>query len=265
VTGFVSTKVQALPCYLATSGEMSDASANANLCKALSNLRQLVGDHLLIADQSVAFDPNSAYWVDSEAFSRQVEAALRQGDVPSSPETAAALAEAVALYQGDFLAGLYVRDAPAFEEKVLAERKRLRGLALQALHVLVGYHAARGEHAQARHLYQESLVLKRQIGNQRGVALTLACVGKLAQTVGDYAEARQHYCQALVLLSFIQHHPAAEKQVRDQVASVLSELKARLAPEVVAAAEEQGKTRTLEEVVEPFLAWRPATSLSKGA
>jgi predicted ATPase/DNA-binding SARP family transcriptional activator/uncharacterized protein HemY len=163
VTGFVSSKALALLCYLAATGrphlrpalagllwgEMPDASANTNLRKALSNLRQLVGDHLIFAQQSVAFDRDSAHWLDSEAFGQQVEAALGRGeDLPSS-ETAAGLAQAFDLYRGDFLAGFYVRDAPDFEEWVLTERERLRELARRALHALAGHHAARGENIPA--------------------------------------------------------------------------------------------------------------------
>lgn len=163
VTGFVSSKVQALLCYLALTGqphlrpalagllwgEVPEARANTNLRKALSNLRQLVGDHLSVTNQSVSFDRDSAYWLDAEVFGQQVEAALRCGDEAPSPETAAALSQAVALYQGDFLAGFYVRGAPDFEEWALAERERLRELALRALYLLEGYHAARGENAPA--------------------------------------------------------------------------------------------------------------------
>src|SRR5262245_33883986 len=60
VTSFVSSKAQALLIYLAVTGraysreelaahfwgDMLDASARANLNKALSNLRKLVGSHL---------------------------------------------------------------------------------------------------------------------------------------------------------------------------------------------------------------------------
>jgi predicted ATPase/DNA-binding SARP family transcriptional activator/Tfp pilus assembly protein PilF len=164
LTGFVSAKVQALLCYLAVTGrphfrpalagllwgEMAEASANTNLRKALSNLRKLVGDHLIIDGSAVAFDRDSAYWLDAEAFSAGIEGALEDSrEPPLSPGTALSLAEAVALYQGDLLDGFYVRGAPAFEEWVVAERERLRELALRGLHLLVGYHAARGENTQA--------------------------------------------------------------------------------------------------------------------
>ena len=75
-----------------------------------------------------------------------VPLALRES--PVSRAGAAALAGAVDLYRGGFLADLHVHRAPAFEEWLLLQRERLRILALQALHGLVDYHAARSQPAQ---------------------------------------------------------------------------------------------------------------------
>src|SRR5215217_3164586 len=68
--GVLSAKAQALLCYLAATGrpqsrsalaallwgEMPDEDARANLRQALTRLRPLVGDHLTIARDAVAFD-----------------------------------------------------------------------------------------------------------------------------------------------------------------------------------------------------------------
>ena len=55
----------------------------------------------------------------------------------------AGLARAASLYQGDLLAGLAVAEPP-FEEWLLAERERLRELALEALARLLAHHRAEG-------------------------------------------------------------------------------------------------------------------------
>ncbi len=57
--------------------------------------------------------------------------------------------QAIILYQGDFLAGFYVRDAPEFEEWMLAQRARYRELALHTLHTLAEHHLSRGEYGRA--------------------------------------------------------------------------------------------------------------------
>ncbi|MCA9930175.1 MAG: tetratricopeptide repeat protein [Anaerolineales bacterium] len=138
-----------------------------------------------------------------------------------------------------------------------------------------------GEHDEARHLYEEGLRLQREIGHQRDMALTLNSLGSLAQAAGKWAEARAHYRQALkmataieslpvalailngwgellahegekvhalVLLTFVLHHPAAEKQTQDAVSRFLDELKPQLSAQIVAAAEEAGKAQTLAKV-----------------
>jgi DNA-binding SARP family transcriptional activator len=77
VSGFVSSKVQALLCYLAVTkrphsretlaallwGDMPDAEAKANLRNALSNLRKLVGDYIQTDRESAAFNHTRTYAV----------------------------------------------------------------------------------------------------------------------------------------------------------------------------------------------------------
>jgi DNA-binding SARP family transcriptional activator len=167
VTGFISSKVQALLCYLAVSGrphtrsalagllwgDMPEDAARVNLRQAIANLRRLVAPHLIITRQTLAFDWESPYWLDVEVFSQGINKALghstngnvnENGNLPTS-SAIASLTEAVELYQGEFLEGFQVRDALAFEEWVLLQRERFRGLALQGLHMLSTYHASQGE------------------------------------------------------------------------------------------------------------------------
>jgi DNA-binding SARP family transcriptional activator len=178
VTGFYSAKSQALLFYLAVTGQshtrpalagllwadLPETDALMNLRQVLTNLRKLVGDHLTITRQTVAFNRASDYWLDVAVFQAGVEgvyqpspppfASLRSpppswerglGGEGMSPEVER-LRQAVDLYQGDFLAGFYVRDAPVFEEWLLAQQARLRELALDALQKLTAYFARRGDY-----------------------------------------------------------------------------------------------------------------------
>ncbi len=159
VRGFVSAKAQALLTYLAVTGrphsrdalatllwgDMPEGDARSSLRQALSNLQKLVGSHLLVTRQTVAFDQARDYWLDTHVFLSLLQDAR---SVTGSAHRRR-LREAVELYGGDFLEGFYVRDAPDFDEWAVGQRERLRQLVLQALHELAVHHSVRGEYAQA--------------------------------------------------------------------------------------------------------------------
>jgi DNA-binding SARP family transcriptional activator len=60
------------------------------------------------------------------------------------------LQQAVDLYRGDFLAGFFLDDSPAFEEWMLLKREWLRREALQALSQVAEHHEQQGRYAQAQ-------------------------------------------------------------------------------------------------------------------
>ncbi len=154
VSGFISAKTQALLFYLAVTGrphtrdslagllwgDMPETQAGKNLRNALSNLRSLVGPHLLITRDDVAFERQSLHWLDVEAFLSALADDVSKKDLRT-------LHNAVELYQGDFLEGFYAGAALPLEEWVLGRRSLLKGLMLQALHTLVVKHLEREEHA----------------------------------------------------------------------------------------------------------------------
>jgi WD40 repeat protein/DNA-binding SARP family transcriptional activator len=161
VTGFVSSKAQALVYYLAATrrdhtreslagllwSELPDAAARRNLRNALSNLRKLIGPYLCITRHTAALNQDSGYAVDSLHFVELLSSVPR--DASPGSEDLDPLHAAVELYQGEFLAGFYVPKAPLFEEWALRERERLR-LALEGvLERLVQGHIARGEYKRA--------------------------------------------------------------------------------------------------------------------
>jgi predicted ATPase/DNA-binding SARP family transcriptional activator len=161
-------------------GDMPETVAMTNLRKALANLRKLVGLHLDITRQAVAFNRDNAYWLDVEQFEANA------GDV-SNERAIKKLHEAVDLYQGDYLDGFYVRNAPNFEAWVLTQRTRLRALAVEGLHTLAHYHTERGEAERAlainyttrllalepwREEAHRQMMLLLALGGQRSAALT---------------------------------------------------------------------------------------------
>jgi TolB-like protein/DNA-binding SARP family transcriptional activator len=104
--------------------DRGDEQARDSLKHSLTRLRQCfpsVAASPIVADrQSVRLDP-AAVTSDTAAFERLV-----------SEATADSLERATALYRGDLLDGIGIRD-PAFEDWLLVERQRLRNLVEDAL------------------------------------------------------------------------------------------------------------------------------------
>src|SRR5262249_37464424 len=112
--------------------------ARQSLRQALATLRRALRPHaILLADHRDARLEGSRLDVDAVKF----EALVGERSID-------ALERAVELYQGDLLAGIRVKEPP-FDEWLLAERERLRALALSALARLLAHHesAARTEPA----------------------------------------------------------------------------------------------------------------------
>jgi predicted ATPase/DNA-binding SARP family transcriptional activator len=199
LTGFVSTKAQALLCFLAITsrphfraelagllwGEKSEAVAAGNLRKALSNLNHLAGSHLTITRQTVAFDQASPHWLDVERFRSKLEA----GPPSQGPDQ---WREAVELYQGDLLQGFYVRDAPAFEDWLTGERERLKTLAVGALQRLAAHYGTRRDPALGLEYARRLLALEpwREEAHQHMMRL-LAQAGQRSAALAQYELCRR--------------------------------------------------------------------------
>jgi DNA-binding SARP family transcriptional activator/predicted ATPase len=154
VTGFISSKAQALLFYLAVTGtthareslaallwgDMPAQQASKNLRNVLSNLRALVGEHIGISRYDVAFETAAPHWLDVELFLTALGDDASKQDIQN-------LHRAVELVQGDFLEGFYAGDTLGFEEWALGKRSLLNTLMVQALHTLVVKHLERQEYA----------------------------------------------------------------------------------------------------------------------
>lgn len=212
VTGFISAKAQALLFYLVVTrrphareslagllwGEMSETRASKNLRNALSNLRSLVGQHLLITRTEVAFNQAASYWLDIENFTTMLTGDLARKDLQL-------LHNAVELYIGDFLEGFHCNEALMFEEWMLGQRALLKGLAVQALHTLVVNHSAREEHAAGIDYAQRLLTLEPwREETHRHMMLLLARSRQRSAALAQYETCRR------VLASELGVEPMAE-------------------------------------------------------
>ncbi len=92
-------------------------------------------EYLSINNGSVSFKCSSRYWLDTEAFETQVISCQGIPGQRLTPQQAAHLEEAVDLYVGDLLEGIY-------EDWCLYDRERLGLLYLNALSKLMVFHEA---------------------------------------------------------------------------------------------------------------------------
>ena len=106
--------------------------ALANLRSLLSTLRRSLKPWLRVDRQTVAFNHDTDYRLDVNAFTALL-AQSRRGDEINYD----ALAEAAALFRGNFLEGFHVREARGFEEWALLEREHLQRQAVNALLTLI--------------------------------------------------------------------------------------------------------------------------------
>lgn len=162
VTGFESQKVRALLAYLvANEGKpisrellasllwsgKSPESSRRNLRQALHNLRSACAavdpstPVIQVQRHDLEIDPDLELFLDVREFERGIERAFAD----TLPDTAV-LAAAARHYEGDFLAGFFIKDSPPFEEWMILEQERLREAAIEAYRVLLRIHLAAGEH-----------------------------------------------------------------------------------------------------------------------
>lgn len=115
----------------------TEASARANLRRALADLRQAIGDqqatppYLHTTRQTVGFHTASDAWVDLIAFGTLLESAKS-----SLGQNVQQLEDAVELYRGPFLEGFSLADSPEFEEWMVLTREQHFRQVMEALHRL---------------------------------------------------------------------------------------------------------------------------------
>jgi DNA-binding SARP family transcriptional activator/predicted ATPase len=166
VVSLETAKARALLFYLAVTqqphsrdhlvdllwSEMGQAQARRNLTATVTTLRKQLAPFVSVEPDRIAFNLVMPHQLDVARFRHHVSDGHAQGDME-------ALQMAIALYRGDFLAGLAVKDAFAFEEWLFAEREQLREQMLQAMQRLVEHAIARDEYATGVELAQRLLAL----------------------------------------------------------------------------------------------------------
>jgi ABC-type oligopeptide transport system substrate-binding subunit/DNA-binding SARP family transcriptional activator len=173
----------ALLAYLLVSGEAHSRQhlvdllfdnaddPRASLRWTLSKLRRAIGARYILSDrQQIGFDFASEYWLDVSAF--------EAGDL--------------ALYHGDFLEGLHVRDAYRFEDWAFYQRERLRGSYERALTEHLERYEGQGDDASLVETAHHMLRLDNLREDwYRALMRAYARLGKREAALAQYAQCRQ--------------------------------------------------------------------------
>ncbi|MCE7985584.1 MAG: hypothetical protein DYG89_30785 [Caldilinea sp. CFX5] len=223
VTKFRSVKNQALFAYLAIEAERPHAratltgllwpeeteeAARQNLRQALFQLRTILtpkgekeSDFLLITPTTVQFNQAANQWVDVTHFTRLIDACERHEhrDPTQCQPCMHRLAQAVDLYRGPLLEGLFVEQSPELEQWLLLKREALHHQMVTALHTLAGWHLSTGDQSAAyrfaqrqieldplrEEAYQQAMRALAQSGqSSEALALYLTCSQRLYDELG---------------------------------------------------------------------------------
>ena len=234
LTGFESDKERALLAYLAEESqqphrreklagllwpERTEAAARNNLRRVLSNLRRLLGDRtqtclpfLLVAGQTIRFNPDCDAWIDTRTFARLLG--------PPGPQAITQLEKAIRLYRGAFLEDLSVVGSPACEEWIVLCRERYQRLTMQALHHLVQEYEKQGRYDRALELAWRQLALEPWWEEaHRQLIRLLALSGRRSEALAQYVKCRR------VLAEELGAAPSTEtttlyEQIRDDTLAV---------------------------------------------
>jgi predicted ATPase/DNA-binding SARP family transcriptional activator len=169
-------KAVALLAYLAVTGgshsrdslatllwpEYDQSRARAYLRHALSLLNRTLGSEWLTADrQTAGLNLDAGLWLDVDQFRSLLSAWQDHGhpEADICPECLDALAEAVELYQGDFLAGFTLRDSAMFDEFQFFQTEGLKDQLASGLERLVRWHSDQSEYEPAIELARRWLAL----------------------------------------------------------------------------------------------------------
>ena len=234
---FAARRAEVLLVYLAMTGQPHEREALATMLwddrtqkRSLANLRSLLAQlpadikpYLVTTRRTVVFAPAAEIWLDAAVFATKFGAEV---DRVASAD--------LALYQGEFLHGVFVPESRGLEEWIALTRERLRLISLNA-------HRQAAQTALHLRRYEEGVLLARQLVNLDPLRETSQrLLMRLLARAGEYNAALRQYAdlQAL-LLAELGVAPAEET--------------ARLAERVRAARGRPAGARNLTQHLTPFV------------
>ena len=208
VTGLVSLKAKALLAYLAVErcaiarsdlagllwSDFPEEAARRNLRVEISKLRQDLDRYLVFTRQEARLKPDAHFQIDVHEFEDNLAALHKNRPLPDLKR----LAQAAALYRGDFLHGLQMRDAPLLDDWLLMERVRLRQAAVELLDALVRSAIEHQDYPTGLAAVRKSLTIDNlREESHRQLMLLLALSGDRSASVAQYESTRRILVQEL--------------------------------------------------------------------
>lgn len=204
--GFRSVKNEALLAYLALTANRShlrpalagllwpeepEDAARRNLRQALFQLRRVLGaaGSAVIVDQNTVRFADTDIWTDAGAFNHLFHlcAHHEHAGLDRCASCMMRCAEAVALYRGEFLQGLFIDDSPALEEWLLMQREWFHARCMEMLDALAAWHEANAEFQVAYRYAQRQIELDplREEAHRRAMRV-LALAGQRSAALAAY-------------------------------------------------------------------------------
>ena len=192
-------KAMALLAYLAVAGDRHGRDelaellfarqdrdrGRSNLRQALSLLRDATGDR-------VGADKEAVWLPDGPDLRVDVRELRRLSALEPGAGNADRLAEAAALFRGEFMAGFFLKDSPGFEQWQESQRDDLQRARASLLRRLADHHAARGEWAAAIDRARQRLALDPlDESSHRGLIELLARSGERSAALRQYERCRE--------------------------------------------------------------------------
>jgi DNA-binding SARP family transcriptional activator len=217
LTAFRSDKARALLAYLVVEeerphprdtlaellwGDYPQEAARASLRQVLSNLRQAFAalepapePLLTITRQNVTLTgSHPELWVDARRFDELMSEAARHvhQELARCSACISHLGEASELYQGDFLAGLFLPDSPTFDEWRLLQQEARHQEMLTALNALTIYYGVMGEEERVlTYAHQTLALVPWHEAAHRQVMNALVRLGRRNEALAHYEQCRQ--------------------------------------------------------------------------
>ncbi len=166
-------------------GEESESKAQASLRQALSKLKAIAHEFLILEKATVAFDRAQKYQLDVEE--------LTPDNRPQTTDNAARrLPSAVGIYRGDFLSTLTIKNAPDFEVWVLEQREKYRARAAEWLQRVAQANLDAGDERAALDALNRLVALDTWNENaQQQKMRVLARLGKRKDALAQYQNLKE--------------------------------------------------------------------------
>ncbi len=170
-------------------GEGSETEAQASLRKSLSTLKPIADAYFVLEKSTVELDRTNAVWIDAEELERgtgSVERGVTRSPLHAPPSTLHAL------YLGDFLQTLSIKNAPEFEVWVLERREKYRARAAEMFQRVAQEKVDAGIERDALTTLQQLIALDAWNENAHQAAMRLlARMGKRKDALAQYQQLKK--------------------------------------------------------------------------